>query len=47
MYHADRVGTANVLAALRRFHGDDGWAPAALLVRLAEQGRTFEEGDGS
>jgi 3-hydroxyacyl-CoA dehydrogenase len=41
MYHADRVGLPAVLAALRRFHGDDGWRPAPLLERLAADGGAF------
>jgi 3-hydroxyacyl-CoA dehydrogenase len=41
MYHADRVGPPAVLAALRRFHGDDGWRPAPLLARLAADGGAF------
>ncbi|GAB2960491.1 3-hydroxyacyl-CoA dehydrogenase NAD-binding domain-containing protein [Amycolatopsis acidiphila] len=41
MYYADTVGLANVLSALRRFHGDDSWEPAPSLVRLATEARTF------
>ncbi|MFL6144084.1 MAG: 3-hydroxyacyl-CoA dehydrogenase NAD-binding domain-containing protein [Labedaea sp.] len=41
MWYADHVGLANVLAALRRFHGDDGWQPAPLLVRLAAEDGSF------
>ena len=41
MWYADSVGLASVLAALRRFHADDDWRPAELLVRLAEEGKTF------
>jgi 3-hydroxyacyl-CoA dehydrogenase len=44
MFHADTVGLPNVLAAIERFgkgrHGD-AWQPAALLVRLAAEGRGF------
>jgi 3-hydroxyacyl-CoA dehydrogenase len=41
MCYADTVGLPDVLAALRRFHGDDGWTPSPLLVRLAEEHATF------
>jgi 3-hydroxyacyl-CoA dehydrogenase len=41
MWYADSVGLPTVLAALRRWHGDDGWQPAEVLVRLAEAGGTF------
>jgi 3-hydroxyacyl-CoA dehydrogenase len=40
MFYADTVGLPTVLAALRRFHGND-WQPAPLLQRLAEQNATF------
>jgi 3-hydroxyacyl-CoA dehydrogenase len=44
MFYADTVGLANVLAAIeqygRGYHGE-AWAPAALLKRLAEEGRGF------
>jgi 3-hydroxyacyl-CoA dehydrogenase len=40
MWYADVVGLPTVLAALRRFHGDD-WQPAPLLARLAEEDATF------
>ncbi|SDZ31524.1 3-hydroxyacyl-CoA dehydrogenase [Saccharopolyspora shandongensis] len=40
MHYANTVGTANVLAALRKFH-DDGWEPAPLLVRLADESANF------
>jgi 3-hydroxyacyl-CoA dehydrogenase len=40
MFYADTVGLPTVLAALRRFHGDD-WQPAAMLVRLAEENAKF------
>jgi 3-hydroxyacyl-CoA dehydrogenase len=42
MWYANSVGLPTVLAALRRFHGDDGWEPADLLVRLAETGGKFD-----
>ncbi|WP_190813213.1 3-hydroxyacyl-CoA dehydrogenase NAD-binding domain-containing protein [Saccharopolyspora pogona] len=41
MHYANTVGTANVLAALRKFH-DEAWEPAPLLVRLADESGTFE-----
>jgi 3-hydroxyacyl-CoA dehydrogenase len=41
MWYADTVGLPEVLSALRRFHGDDGWEPAPLLVRLADEKATF------
>jgi 3-hydroxyacyl-CoA dehydrogenase len=40
MWYADTVGLPEVLAALRGFHAED-WQPAPLLVRLAEEGGTF------
>jgi 3-hydroxyacyl-CoA dehydrogenase len=46
LFHADTVGLAKVVASMGRFaanpHGDPGfWKPAALLARLAAEGRTF------
>nr|WP_272926704.1 3-hydroxyacyl-CoA dehydrogenase family protein [Streptomyces sp. SID5914] len=41
MFYADTVGAAHVLSALRSFHGDDGWEPAPLLMRLAGDAGTF------
>lgn len=41
MWYANSVGLSNVLAALQRFHGDDGWQPAAGLARLAKEGGSF------
>ncbi|QIZ38409.1 3-hydroxyacyl-CoA dehydrogenase NAD-binding domain-containing protein [Saccharopolyspora sp. ASAGF58] len=41
MHYANAVGTANVLAALRKFH-DEAWEPAPLLVRLADESGTFK-----
>ena len=45
MLYADSVGLPNVLRALRRFAAEPGadasWQPAALLVKLADEGRTF------
>jgi 3-hydroxyacyl-CoA dehydrogenase len=40
MWYADTVGLPEVLAALRSFHGE-GWQPAPLLARLAEENGTF------
>jgi 3-hydroxyacyl-CoA dehydrogenase len=44
MFYADTVGLSNVLAAIeqyaRGYHGE-AWAPAALLQRLAAEGRGF------
>ncbi|MBX3619670.1 MAG: enoyl-CoA hydratase/isomerase family protein [Rhizobacter sp.] len=45
MLHADIVGLPNVVRALRRFAAEPGadasWQPAPLLVKLAEEGKTF------
>jgi 3-hydroxyacyl-CoA dehydrogenase len=45
MLYADTVGLANVVRALRRFAAEPGadpsWQPAPLLVKLAEDGKTF------
>lgn len=45
MLYADTVGLPNVVRALRRFAAEPGadpsWAPAPLLVRLAEEGKGF------
>ncbi len=45
MLYADIVGLPNVVRALRRFAAEPGadpsWQPAPLLVRLAEEGRSF------
>ena len=45
MLYADTVGLPNVLRTLRRFAAEPGadvsWQPAALLVKLADAGRTF------
>ena len=44
MFYADTVGLANVLVAMDKYakgrHGD-AWAPAPLMVKLAEEGRGF------
>ena len=45
MLYADTVGLANVVRALKRFAAEPGadasWQPAPLLVKLADEGRTF------
>jgi len=45
MLYADMVGLANVVRSLRRFAAEPGadpsWQPAPLLVKLADEGRTF------
>ncbi|MBK9606836.1 MAG: enoyl-CoA hydratase/isomerase family protein [Betaproteobacteria bacterium] len=46
MLYADSQGLVNVIAAMKKFaknpHGDPGfWTPAALLARLAADGKTF------
>jgi 3-hydroxyacyl-CoA dehydrogenase len=48
MFYADTVGLYNVVRSMRRFagnpHGDPGfWQPAALLARLAGEGKTFND----
>lgn len=45
MFHADLAGLKNVLARIREFEARHGklWAPAPLLVRLAEEGKTFSQ----
>ncbi|HEX3647562.1 MAG TPA: hypothetical protein VHV49_03990, partial [Pseudonocardiaceae bacterium] len=43
MWYADSVGLATVLDSLRTYHGDDGWSPADLLVRLAAEQGTFNQ----
>jgi 3-hydroxyacyl-CoA dehydrogenase len=47
MFFADRTGLATVLERIRGFHREFGerWAPAPLLIALAEAGRTFREFD--
>jgi len=48
MFYADTIGLKNVLAKIEEFeskHGPDLWAPAPLLKRLAESGKTFESFD--
>jgi 3-hydroxyacyl-CoA dehydrogenase len=45
MYYADRIGLANVLADVKRFHAQHGfwWKPAPLLERLAHAGLGFAD----
>lgn len=45
MYLADRIGLAQVLADIERFHTQDGywWQPAPLLQRLVREGKTFAD----
>jgi 3-hydroxyacyl-CoA dehydrogenase len=47
MWHADTVGLQKVYQRIREFHKQHGelWAPAPLLQRLAEAGKTFAEFD--
>jgi 3-hydroxyacyl-CoA dehydrogenase len=47
MWHADTVGLPKVYQRLCEFHQQHGelWAPAPLLKRLAETGKTFAEFD--
>ncbi|MBM3729140.1 MAG: 3-hydroxyacyl-CoA dehydrogenase [Acidobacteria bacterium] len=48
MFHASLTGLGVVLERIREFERLHGahWAPAPLLVRLAEEGRGFESLDG-
>jgi 3-hydroxyacyl-CoA dehydrogenase len=45
MLYAETFGLANVVRALRRFAAEPGadpsWQPAALLIRLADEGKNF------
>ena len=46
MFYADTQGLPNVVATMQKFaanpHGDPSfWTPAALLAKLAAEGRTF------
>ncbi len=47
MWYADTVGLKKVYDRICRFHEEHGkiWAPAPLLKKLAEEGRTFAEFD--
>ena len=46
MLYADIVGLPNVIRALKRIAAEPGadakfWQPAPLLVKLAEEGKSF------
>ena len=43
MFYADTVGLPKVAARVREFHATHGewWTPAALLMRLADEGKRF------
>ena len=45
MWYADTVGLKQVLARISEFHRQHGeiWQPAPLLMRLADQGKTFAQ----
>ena len=47
MWYADTVGLKKVYDRICRFHEEHGkiWAPAPLLKKLAEEGRTFADFD--
>ncbi|MGQ0636076.1 MAG: 3-hydroxyacyl-CoA dehydrogenase NAD-binding domain-containing protein [Planctomycetaceae bacterium] len=47
MWHADQVGLPKILDRIRQFERQHGslWAPAALLSRLAEAGKSFTDFD--
>jgi 3-hydroxyacyl-CoA dehydrogenase len=47
MWHADTVGLPKVYQRICEFHHQhrELWAPAPLLKRLAESGKTFAEFD--
>jgi len=52
MFYADQTGLIDVVRALRRIASSAGadsevWTPAPLLVRLAQEGKTFAEFKGS
>ena len=49
MFYADRAGLPHVLSRIRQFEAQHGarWAPAPLLIRLAETGGTFRALDRS
>ncbi|HEY5264474.1 MAG TPA: 3-hydroxyacyl-CoA dehydrogenase NAD-binding domain-containing protein [Steroidobacteraceae bacterium] len=52
MFYADQTGLGDIARALRRIAAVPGtdtafWTPAPLLVRLAQQGKTFNEPKGS
>jgi 3-hydroxyacyl-CoA dehydrogenase len=45
MHWADAIGLENVLADLKRFHGEFGerWRPAPLLEKLVAEGKSFAD----
>ena len=45
MFLADKIGLANVLADIERFHAEFGvwWQPSALLQKLVHEGKTFAD----
>ncbi|HSQ56752.1 MAG TPA: 3-hydroxyacyl-CoA dehydrogenase NAD-binding domain-containing protein, partial [Gemmata sp.] len=47
MWHADSIGLKKVLERTRQFEKEHGprWAPAPLLTKLAEAGKTFAQWD--
>jgi 3-hydroxyacyl-CoA dehydrogenase len=48
MFHADSLGLTKVLGRIEHYRtllGNDYWKPAALLERLARQGKSFEQWD--
>jgi 3-hydroxyacyl-CoA dehydrogenase len=49
MFYADTVGLTNVLKKIQEFEKRHGelWAPAPLLKKLAEQGKTFASFDAT
>ncbi len=51
MFHASRMGLKNVLRRMKEFAGNPRgdaafWKPAALIARLAAEGRTFDDAPG-
>jgi 3-hydroxyacyl-CoA dehydrogenase len=47
MFHADRIGLGSILERVEALHREHGarWAPAPLLQRLANEGRSFRDHD--
>ncbi len=46
MHYADSIGLDTIVAAMRKYGeqtGDPGWEPAALMLRLAEEGKGFKD----
>ncbi len=45
MFLADKIGLANVLADIQRFHAEYGvwWTPAPLLAKLVSEGKSFTD----